>query len=230
MGSEWREELEPGVGAIATLKTLAKGLMEPAVIAFLILVLTMAFWLPSVTFLFLLTWLIGMGPLFLWVFLGIGAVLFLSGMGHFVGWSVRLMPLAKELRAAKRSGRKPQIDLALDAWRIWSKRRKFPALHGHAVHLHHYPGVGCTGDGGLRTTHQDRRRIEGDQGRKRPGYDSTHGGKEVRAAGGTAKVEDGFRRVNWPDIPKSLRSVRPRLGETSKEITLNEQETRISVS
>ena len=32
------------------------------------------------------------------------------------------------VRAVKRSGRKPQIELALDAWRIWSKRRRFGPL------------------------------------------------------------------------------------------------------
>jgi hypothetical protein len=125
MGTEWQEKLEPGAGAMDILKALGMALLEPAVIAFLVLTATVGFWLPAVVYCILLTWFLGMGSLFMWVVAGIGAVLFLSGMGHFLGWTVKLIPYAKELKAAKLSRKKAQIDLALDAWRIWSKRRRF---------------------------------------------------------------------------------------------------------
>jgi hypothetical protein len=128
MGSDWQEELEPGAGAATILKALAEALIEIPVIAFLGLAVTMGFWLPVAVDFLLRTWQLGKGPAIVWAVGGIGFLLFLSGMAHFVGWSFKLIPYARELKAAKRSGNKVRIDLALDAWRIWNRRRRFSAL------------------------------------------------------------------------------------------------------
>jgi hypothetical protein len=128
MRSEWQEEIEPGVGLVNGLKTWSKALIEIPVLLFLILTITMGFWLPVVAYLLVRTWFLGMGSLYIWAVLVSGLMLFVAGAAEFIGWSVKLMPFAKELRAAKRSGNKVRIDLALDGWRVWRIRRRFTPL------------------------------------------------------------------------------------------------------